>query len=328
MTSRLAIVGCGAVLEQLHRSAIDRLRRRGSLEIAAVVDPVVSMRKRAAEWFESAVPYSTLAEALEEDLTGVMVLSPPASHVEAILEAVNRGMEVLCEKPLAEGFAVTRPLIENQNRQHVSVGMIRRQYDTANFLRNNLSSLIDISDFRIRYSEGGPYNWPIASNLSFRRDSGGVGVILDTGIHILDLLTWILGPASLSHVSTDATSELVARNANLKLEFAGGDAFIRLSWTDPLPPGLMVESRLGRVWIPPGALSMIFQLPKGEQRWTRLSTGEPLGPSWIGYRRPRCPNLGWAAFLQLTDFLGPSRGRLASVEEAVAVLEMLDSSDQ
>jgi len=326
MTARLAIVGCGAVLENLHRSAIDRLRRRGSLEIAAVVDPVASMRRRAAEWFEPALPCSTLREALEEDITGVMLLSPPATHVDAILEALNCGVDVFCEKPLAEDFAGTESLVKKPDRNRVSIGMIRRQYDTMSFLRNHLSSLIDTSDFRIRYSEGGRYIWPIVSERYFRRDTGGVGVLLDTGIHILDLLMWIFGRANLCELSTDATSEFVARNASLGLEFAGGNAFIRLSWNNPLPPGLRVESRMGSIWVPPGAESVIFQRLAGEQQWRRLSTGESIGPSWIGYRRPRCRSSDSAAFLQLTDFLDPSRGRLASVDEAAAILKMLDDS--
>jgi len=326
MTARLAIIGCGAVLENLHRPAIDRLLRRGFLEIAAVVDPVASMRQRAAEWFAPALPCSTLREALEEDVTGVMVLSPPATHVDAILEALDSGIDVFCEKPLAENVSVTQSLMENPDRHRVSIGMIRRQFDTMSFLRTHVSSLIDTSDFRIRYSEGGRYIWPIVSELYFRRETGGVGVILDKGIHILDLLTWIFGPADLSHVSTDTTSEFVARNASLGLEFAGGSASIRLSWTEPLPPGLRVESRLGCIWVPPGVESVIFQRPNGEQQWSRLSTGEPVGPSWIGYRRHRCPNPESAAVLKLIDFLSPSRGRLASIEEAAAILKMIEGS--
>jgi predicted dehydrogenase len=193
-------------------------------------------------------------------------------------------------------------------------------------LRSNVNSLVDVSDFRIRYSEGGPYRWPIASDLAFRRDAGGVGVILDTGIHILDLLTWIFGPADLHIESTDETTVTVARNASLNLEFAGGTASIRLSWTDPLPPGLRVESRLGSVWVPPGALSVVFHRSKGEKQWKKLSAGNARGPSWLGYHQPRCPNPVSAAFLQLSEFLEPSRGRLASVEEAAAVLEMVGRS--
>jgi len=322
--TRIAIVGCGAALELVHRAAIDRLRRSGSLVIAAVVDPDASMRSRASHWFEPAVPCRDLADALKMDISGVMVLSPPSSHVEVILEALSYGMDVFCEKPLAGEFAATNSLMENPECQRVSVGMIRRQFDTSSFLRSNLNSLIDVSDFRIQYSEGGPYSWPIVSELSFRRDAGGVGVILDTGIHTLDLLTWILGPADLRLESTDETSATVARNASLNLEFPGGTASIRLSWTDPLPPGLRVESRLGSVWVPPGALSVVFQRSKGEKQWRKLSAGDTAGPSWLGYHQHRCPNPESAALLQLSEFLGPSRGRLASVEEAAGVLEMLD----
>jgi predicted dehydrogenase len=259
-------------------------------------------------------------------IDGVIVLSPPASHVEVILEALNYGMDVLCEKPLAEGFAATRSLIEHPERRRVSVAMIRRQFDTTSLLRSNLNSLIDVSDFSIRYSEGGPYRWPIVSELSFRRDAGGVGVVLDTGIHTLDLLTWIFGPADLHLVSTDETSVTVARNASLNLGFAGGTASIQLSWTDPLPQGLRVESRLGSVWLPPGALSVIFHRPKGEKEWRKLIAGNGAQLFRLGFHQPRCPNPVRAALLQLSEFLEPARGRLASVQEAAAILEMLDRS--
>jgi predicted dehydrogenase len=324
--TRIAIVGCGAALEYVHRSAIDRLRRSGSLEIVAVVDPDASMRSRASQWFEPAMPCRNLADAIEKDISAVLVLSPPSSHVGVILESLSYGMDVFCEKPLAEGFAATSSLMENPERQRVSIGMIRRQFDTSTLLRGNLNTLVDVSDFRIQYSEGGPYSWPIVSELSFRRDAGGVGVILDTGIHTLDLLTWIFGPADLRLESTDETSDTVARNASLNLEFAGGTASIRLSWTDPLPPGLRIESRLGSVWVPPGALSVVFHRSKGEKQWGKLSAGNTAGPSWLRYHQPRCSNPQSAALLQLSEFLGPSRGRLASVEEAAAVLEMLDRS--
>jgi predicted dehydrogenase len=122
--TRIAIVGCGAALELVHRSAIDRLSRIGSLEIVAVVDPDASMRFRASQWFESALPCQNLTDAIEQHVTAVMVLSPPASHVEVILEALSHGMDVFCEKPLAEGFQVTSSLMENPERQRVSVGMI------------------------------------------------------------------------------------------------------------------------------------------------------------------------------------------------------------
>ena len=111
--TRIAIIGCGAALEYVHRSAIDRLRRSSSLEIVAVVDPNASMRNRASQWFGSALPCLTLGEALEKEITGVMVLSPPASHVEAILEALSYGMDVFCEKPLAGGFEAISSLMDD-----------------------------------------------------------------------------------------------------------------------------------------------------------------------------------------------------------------------
>jgi predicted dehydrogenase len=324
MTAKWVVVGCGAVLEHLHRPAIDRLRRRGSLEIAAVVDPNPTPRDRAASWFPRALPYSTLPEAMNESISGVLVLSPPASHVDAILEALRYDVDVFCEKPLAIGSRDAQPVVKHAGREHVSVGMIRRQLDTTNILRDRLPSLVDTSDFRIRTSEGGPYAWPVVSERSFRKETGGVGIILESGIHVLDLLVWVFGPARISDARTDETSEMIARNAELRLEFAGGEAFVRLSWTDPLPPGLIVESRLGTIWVPDGIRPMIFQRPNGEDQWRTLRLATSTRRRVFKYPRPRCPTIISAVFLQLSDFLAPSRGHLANAEEATALLEMID----
>jgi predicted dehydrogenase len=326
MSTDVVIVGCGAVLEHLHRAAIDRLRRRGKVNITAVVDLDESLRTRAAGWFEPAVAFSTLSAAMSQNATHVMVLTPPVSHTDLIHEALEYRARVFCEKPLAHDFAATRSLTEHPARRDVSIGMIRRQLDVTDFLRDRLTALVDTCDFRIRTCEGKPYEWPVASERHFRRATGGVGIVRDLGVHVIDFLVWVFGPAVLTDASTDATNEFVARNAALKFEFAGGEAQVKLSWTDPLPTGMTVESRLGTIWVPPGVPSSIFQRLTKRSNWSRLPIAGSGKRYWPGSRRLRCPTLNKAALLQLTDFLGGSTQRLASVEEGAAVLQLIDES--
>ncbi|MGH9137289.1 MAG: Gfo/Idh/MocA family protein [Acidimicrobiales bacterium] len=73
------------------------------VDVVAVVDPDSARRRLAAERLPVApsVSVATLAEALDSvAVDAVVIASPPASHAAVILDALSRGVAVVCEKPL------------------------------------------------------------------------------------------------------------------------------------------------------------------------------------------------------------------------------------
>src|ERR1700710_1227215 len=69
--------------------------------ITAVADP----RARAASTVAEAVrgtAYPSHRALLEDaDVDAVLVCTPPITHPEIVLQAIGRGLHVMCEKPLA-----------------------------------------------------------------------------------------------------------------------------------------------------------------------------------------------------------------------------------
>ena len=71
----------------------------------ARITAVADVRGRAASAIAEAVrgtAYPSHRALLEEaDVDAVLVCTPPSTHPEIVLQAIERGLHVLCEKPLA-----------------------------------------------------------------------------------------------------------------------------------------------------------------------------------------------------------------------------------
>ena len=81
----------------------------------------------------------------------------------------------------------------------------------------------------VAIAEGGKFRWPASGDSFFRKEQTPGGVLLDIGVHVLDLLVWWLGePAEFSY-KDDALCGMEA-NALLIASFSHGvTATVRLS---------------------------------------------------------------------------------------------------
>ncbi len=216
------LVGCGAVAREFYLPALRASERAGRVRVVGLVDPLAAARRDLA----AAFPHARQAAALEE-LTApagglVIVASPPRFHARQTVAALARGWHVLCEKPMASTSAETTEMIAAA-RQHdrlLAVGLYKRFFPASRYLRalcrdRLLGSLVS---FTIR--EGGPFRWPAGISFFDRAQTPG-GVLLDIGVHVLDLLDWWLGAPDEFHYADDAMGGLET-NAFLQLAYAGG----------------------------------------------------------------------------------------------------------
>lgn len=90
---KICIVGCGAIAK-VHAK---QLREKAELH-------VVSRRRSTAEAFcatyGGAAVHDTYEQALDSDIDGVVICTPPEYHVEQSIAALERDKGVLVEKPL------------------------------------------------------------------------------------------------------------------------------------------------------------------------------------------------------------------------------------
>ena len=97
---RLGIIGCGRVTSMFHLKAIDQIP---DITVTAVSDVNKERMGEMEESCGSPDTYLDYRDLLSDpDIDAVAVNTPPRFHAPIVLDALNAGKHVLCEKPLAE----------------------------------------------------------------------------------------------------------------------------------------------------------------------------------------------------------------------------------
>ncbi|WP_030671539.1 Gfo/Idh/MocA family protein [Streptomyces sp. NRRL B-1347] len=137
-----------AVLGAGHMGAdhVRRLARTAGARVVAVADPDTGRAEQAVAGLDGVRVHAEALAALHQpDVRAVLVASPDATHEEALLAAVARGLPVLCEKPLAPDPRAALRVVEAEaraGRALIQVGFMRR-YDSA---YRRLKTLLDTDE--------------------------------------------------------------------------------------------------------------------------------------------------------------------------------------
>src|SRR6187401_2855449 len=92
---RIGVIGLGTI-GQTHLSALQKLR----VDEILGADPSSGARERARPYTHRCLAdYRELLQT--EGLDGVVIATPPRTHRDIALAALDAGVGVLCEKPLA-----------------------------------------------------------------------------------------------------------------------------------------------------------------------------------------------------------------------------------
>jgi predicted dehydrogenase len=269
------VIGCGAVVENAYRRALNLLERRGYLNVIGMVDSNVNRLVRAKEWFPTARTFQSLvdcyAQLREVELT--LITSPPPLHSEQAIMAFENGSHVFCEKPMASSLEEAKEMVASaQAHQKVlGIGMPRRFFPCLVEARRRIMAGELGSSIQFNHREGGVYKWPVATAAPFRRDSSGGGVLLDKGIHALDALYFLFGAGTVLKSADDAVSPGVEANALIELILERGRGNLQLSWDMELNSGLQIKGERGELWMPIGTLSVLWFRPRSNVPWQEVS---------------------------------------------------------
>jgi predicted dehydrogenase/nucleoside-diphosphate-sugar epimerase len=195
---RLAILGGGAVTQELYLPAL-----RSVPEVEAVVvvdaDPDAVRRLRAIGHdgpVLTARADDFFADRKRRDALGleaVVVALPNACHESATIQALECGLSVLCEKPLALSAAACRRMTETADASGkvAAVGMVRRLSAAVAACREALAAGLIGTVTGVDAEDGTPFGWLSDTGAFFRPENGGV--LADMGAHYLDLLQELVG---------------------------------------------------------------------------------------------------------------------------------------
>jgi predicted dehydrogenase len=195
VTTRVGFFGGGFISsyhgKMLHTSDADA-------EIVAVHDP--DRHKAEAFATASGAEVATTEAELLDIVDAVYVCTWTSEHPRLVDLVAERGLPVFCEKPLATNLADARRMADVVHAARVvnQVGLVLR--DSPAFLL--LKSLIDepssgrVMSVVFRDDQFIPIQGMYASTWRAEVDKCGAGTLLEHSIHDIDLLEFLLGPAT------------------------------------------------------------------------------------------------------------------------------------
>lgn len=213
MAIRIGIVGCGAIAN-LHAASYQKLGDR--VELVACCDVEKGRADAFVERYGFKKSYSDEKQMLEEcELDAVSVCTWNSQHKPCTMLALDAGVNVLCEKPMAMNTAEALEMEEcaRRNGKLLMIGFVRRHGNDAatalDFI--NKGYLGDIYCAKVSYLRraGFPGNW-----FGDKSYSGG-GPLIDLGVHVIDLSRYLCGNPKPVTVFGATFSKLGARK-NLK----------------------------------------------------------------------------------------------------------------
>ena len=191
---KFAVVGAG-VIGETHARLITSLTD-GS-ELVAVVD-VEADRATALSGKYGGEPVSDLDKACARpDVDAVSICLPSGLHADAAVTALKAGKHVIVEKPIDVTLAAADRLIDAEQRTGMTVAVIsqRRFQQAPAFLRQAVTDgrfgrittgIAESAFWRSQeYYDSGGWRGTVALD--------GGGALMNQGIHVVDLLLWMLG---------------------------------------------------------------------------------------------------------------------------------------
>ena len=200
---KIAVIGCGTIANAQH---IPAYMKNEEAEIKYFCDIIPERAENAVKKYGCGTAITDYREALaDSEVEAVSVCTPNKMHSEITIAALKSGKNVLCEKPAAR---VLSEALEMQKAQHESgkvlnIGVVNR----FNTNVNKIKELIDQGRlgeiYSVYISFRSHRSIPGLGGAFTTKEIAGGGVLIDWGVHFLDIVMYCCGDPKAKTVSAE-----------------------------------------------------------------------------------------------------------------------------
>ena len=191
---RAVIIGCGGIANAKHMPSLAKLG--AYIEMIAFCDIIEERASKAASQFGSAgaKAYTDYRDMIASERADVAyVCTPNNAHCDITVAALNAGMHVLCEKPMAASSADAKKMLDAAafSGKKLTIGYQNRFRQDSQLLyqacRNGDLGDIYFAKAHAVRRRAVP-TWGVFMDL----EKQGGGPLFDIGTHALDLTLWMM----------------------------------------------------------------------------------------------------------------------------------------
>lgn len=197
---KVGLIGLGSVAQLVH---LPNLHKIPDVDLRSVAEVKKSRLNTIADRYNISERYTDYNQLLaQSEVDAVIIATPTNTHKEVAIACLEAGKDVLIEKPLARTFKETKEVVDTAKKykKKLMVGMNLRYLPDSMLMRSLLNNNEIGDPF---YLKCGWVRRQSSSEKWFtKKEESGGGVIIDLGIHILDLALWLLDYPKVSSVST------------------------------------------------------------------------------------------------------------------------------
>ena len=209
-TKVIAVIGCGRIAKNAHFPALAKI---GGIRIKDACDIIESKAAEIKEKYPALIEniITDYRAAIDDpEVDAVFVLTPNFSHYTVAMDALKAKKHVFCEKPITVDYEKSCEMARQAVKQNclLNIGVCNR-YNKAVEVLENLNKDGFFGDIYHIYCSFRSYRSipGIGGDFTTIAQSGG-GVLIDWGIHFLDLALYILGGAKIKTATCNTYSEL------------------------------------------------------------------------------------------------------------------------
>ena len=189
---RVGIIGCGRI-SLMHLVSIETI---SGAELVACCDIKKERAERVAKQYDCKA-YTDYIEMLDnEKIDAVHICLPHNLHTDVAIEAFNRGVHVLSEKPMDINYIKAENAVEIARKKNVLYGVVSqcRYNNSAQFVKKTVLSgkLGKIMSVVSTLTWSRPDSYYLESDWKGTWDKEGGGVVIDQAIHSIDLVNWMV----------------------------------------------------------------------------------------------------------------------------------------
>lgn len=204
----VAVIGCNTIANSAH---IPAYMANGNCKIKYFCDIAEKRADAAAEKYgcgKTARDYHDLLN--DPELTAVSICTPNHTHSQISVDFLKAGKHVLCEKPAA---CTLEDVLLMQKTQHetglvLSIGVVNRYNNAVMKIKDLIDCGVLGKIYHVYLSFRSHRSIPGLGGVYTRKAVSGGGVLIDWGVHFIDLVMYCCGDPELLTVSGKTFSKL------------------------------------------------------------------------------------------------------------------------
>jgi predicted dehydrogenase len=251
---RIGLIGAGAIAQHAFLPA---LKGTSNILLTSIVDTDLKTVDKLSKKYTLDYIGPNIDQCLNY-VDAVIVATPNFLHAPVAIQCMESGKHVLCEKPLSCNSQSAYEMVDCAKRNSVklAVSHVRRFYPSSQAIKKMIENrqLGDVVSFDCE--EGISFAWPTVSGFFFDKEKAGGGVLIDIGVHLLDLLIWWFDSEPSILTYEDDNLGGVEAFSRMKLRFHNSiNGSVRLSRLSQLRNTYRIKCKIGTIEYDPFDMS-------------------------------------------------------------------------